>query len=176
VNDDARALSLERIEGFLNAWDSTPAFVMDAHLDVVLSNRLARAVLPAFSPGFNLARYVFLDSSTGSSRAGSDRTLTEVAAILRDSLDRHGEDVEFLRLVGELAALSATFSVPWAEERPPSAGGVVDFDEDGNRHLKLEYHRLLLPGGHGDVLVVWRAVDPGSQGTLTELIRTVSDE
>jgi hypothetical protein len=100
------SLALRRSEtrDLVQSWSHTPAVLVDRHLNVLVSNPLARALSDSFIETTNLAQFTFLHPDVVRDAACWDDTAVQVAALLRDSLDQHDEDRAFLSIVGELAA------------------------------------------------------------------------
>jgi hypothetical protein len=167
---DARAhAQLADARALLDSWVGVPAFVRDRHLTVTASNGLARAVSPGFAVGVNLARFAFLDPSVAGDAQQWPGVADEVAALLRDSLDRHEQDAAFRSIVGELSATSRAFAEAWADESVPVQTGSHRFPNDAVGTLRLTYHQLMMPDNYDDTLVVWRPSDEESRAALARL-------
>ncbi|MDO9395080.1 MAG: hypothetical protein Q7T71_00900 [Herbiconiux sp.] len=161
----------DRLRAVLEAWPGTPAFVRDRHLTVVASNELARAVSPGFADGVNLLRFTFLSGEIDRSEEQWPVIAAQSVGLLRDSLEQHDDDQAFRGLVGELSALSRSFSSAWADENGSVAhSGPVTFATPGRPDLRLVYQELRLPDEHEHVLVVWRAADQASRRRLDALM------
>jgi len=163
-------------EDLLTSWRGTPAFARDRYLTVTAANPLARALSPAFAPGVNLLRHVFLSVEPGW-EAEHDALLpvtTILAALLRDSLEEYEEDRAFVDLVGELAARSPRFGVLWG--RPDLEVrhlATVSFPATPVGPVEMTYQELRMPLGSGQVIVVWRPADPRSAAAYDRLLRQV---
>jgi len=174
MSDDAgsRADDAAQARRLLEEWTTKPAFVGDRHLTVVAANELARAISPGFVEGVNLVRFAFLDQSGNEPWPECSQNARQVAALLRESLDRNPDDSSYREIVGELSAKSRDFSSAWAEERPSTASGWARFRNDVVGDLTLSYQVL---GNDADgVVVVWDARDAGSQLALARLTELVS--
>ncbi|MET0862915.1 MAG: hypothetical protein ABWZ98_01140, partial [Nakamurella sp.] len=155
------------IRTMLHAWRTVPAILRDRHLTVIASNPLAEAVSPALREGVNLARFTFIDSAVDHRLPCWKAAATQVAAMLRDSLDQHDEDDLFIDIVGELSAKSREFAEAWAaESRPAYSGTNVLFNELVGE-MRLTYQQLWVPDDYDDAILVWRPVDPHSSMALT---------
>lgn len=128
-----------------------PAFVRDRYLTVVAATPRARALSPAFTPGTNLARHVFLGTADGSVCRISDEVPSIVVGLLHDALLRHPDDAGFRALVGELAVRSMTFARLWAEPGAPVHDAAIVAPWSGGG---LTYQELEPLGGDGSVVVV----------------------
>lgn len=49
------------LQTLVDTWNLTPAYVQDRHMNILLSNALAGALMPYFAPGANHLRFVFLE-------------------------------------------------------------------------------------------------------------------
>jgi len=140
-----------------------PALVHDRHLDVLLANPLAAALLPSCVRGANLVRAAFLDPRVRE-RYGEDwdRTATELVATLRALADPRSDDPVLTVLVERLSARSPEFRCRWAryDTQPPNCGVARITHPDIGR-LTLHYQKLALTGACGQMLVLYHA-DPGS--------------
>ena len=163
----------DEMRELLASWRAVPAFLCDRHFTVMASNAAARAVSPAFVEGTNLARFTFLEPDVDRGHAMWPEASSQVAALLRESLDEHEADSSFHTIVGELSAHSRDFSVAWADDaRAAKTRGVIPFDETPVGRIVLGYQLLTVPGQDRDVLFVWHPVDDRSRHRL----RTLLDE
>jgi len=163
----------DEMRDLLDSWRAVPAFLCDRHFTVMASNAAARAVSPAFVEGTNLARFTFLEPDVDRGHAMWPEASSQVAALLRESLDEHEADSSFHTIVGELSARSRDFSVAWADDaRAAKTRGVIPFDETPVGRIVLGYQLLTVPGQDRDVLFVWHPVDDRSRHRL----RTLLDE
>ena len=163
----------DEMRDLLDSWRAVPAFLCDRHFTVMASNDAARAVSPAFVEGTNLARFTFLEPDVDRGHAMWPEASSQVAALLRESLDEHEADSSFHTIVGELSAHSRDFSVAWADDaRAAKTRGVIPFDETPVGRIVLGYQLLTVPGQDRDVLFVWHPVDDRSRHRL----RTLLDE
>jgi transcriptional regulator with XRE-family HTH domain len=106
------------VQQMLDAMVGVPAFVRNGRLDILVANRLGRALYsqhfdsPAQPP--NTARFVFLDDRSGSFYLDWDRVADDAVAILRAEAGRDPYDRELSDLVGELSTRSELFRTLWA--------------------------------------------------------------
>jgi len=172
-NSDVTRRRME-IRTMLNAWRTIPAILRDRHLTVIASNPLAQAVSPAFHEGVNLVRFTFIDSAREHRLPCWNATATQVAAMLRDSLDQHEEDDSFTAIVGELSAKSREFAEAWAAESRPSYSGTVVLLNQFVGEVTLSYQQLWVPDDYDDAILVWRPVDPPSSIALSRLAQQIA--
>jgi len=176
ISGDGWARRRVEVRALLDAWPSIPAFLRDRHMTVIAANPLARAVSPGFAEGVNLVRYLYLDPSAGPGYEGFDQMAMQVTADLRDSLEQHGEDGWFRRLVGELSTASEHFATQWASESPPDHTGVLPVRHDQVGPMTLSYHQLRIPDDYEDVLVVFSPADDESRRSLARLADLVAQD
>jgi hypothetical protein len=165
----------ESLRARVESADGVPALVRDRHLTVLASNALARAISPAFAEGVNLARYAFVDSADYAGADGWDAATTQIAAMLRESLDNHREDDPFRRIVGELSATSATFSEAWADEAAPAQQGVATFLDTPVGELTLVYREEWIDDTQAEALMLLFGVDSEAEAKLATLASIVGN-
>lgn len=146
-----------------------PAFGLDKHLTVFAANGPARVVLPNLDVGVNLARSIFLIDKPDHFDAGWGLACEHVCAALRASLDRHGEDEEFIKIVGELAALSQDFNSVWARNMTPTGTGTFRFSTRNLGIITLAYDRTYATDGSGDAVVTWQPADETAAMKLQQM-------
>jgi len=97
----------------------TPAFVIGRRLDILATNRMARALLADFDARpvryRNHARWIFLDPATRDLYVDWPVVARENVAILRRDAGRYPHDTELQALIGELSVASLEFRTWWAE-------------------------------------------------------------
>jgi hypothetical protein len=176
--DDAVNESRPEIRDIVSSWTGVPAILCDRHFTVVVSNTAARALSPAFTEGVNLARFTFLEPGVDRDHLMYDRAATQVAALLRDSLNQHrGDDISFRDIVGDLSVLSVDFATAWANDSfPARASGVIDFADTAEGVVRLGYQVLYVPNIEGDCLIVWGAADEESSRALARLVESTTSE
>jgi hypothetical protein len=144
----------------------TPALGLDKHLTVFAANSLSVPVLPACAVGVNLARSIFLVDKPLSFDEGWGLACEHVSAALRASLDCYGEDEEFIKIVGELAALSPEFNIVWARNMTAERTGTFRFPARDAAAMTLAYEHSSVSDGSGDAVVIWRPADEISAARL----------
>jgi transcriptional regulator with XRE-family HTH domain len=154
------------IQQLLDAMSDAPAFVRNAHLDIVAANRLGRAL---YSPLYtdpatptNLARFTFLDPSAPDLFTDWDDVASTTVALLRTEAGRNPHNTSLSNLVGELSTRSDEFRTRWA------AHNVVLHDHGHKRFhhpvvgdLHLAFEAMPLPADTGLTLTAYSA-EPGS--------------
>ena len=161
----------------LASWRGVPALVRDAHLDVVASNPLARAVSAAFTPGVNLVKFTFLNQWTEDATTEWSEVSGQIVAILRAEIDARREDGAFRDLVGELAVSSEQFASLWAaEDDRVRAIGTITIEHPVVGPLQLTYQTLAIPSAPELSLVIWTAAPGEAQAALDRLIEWTEHE
>jgi hypothetical protein len=134
-----------------------PALVVDRYLTVVAANPMARTLSGAFRPTVNIARYAFLDPVVEDDSSDWVEATGQIAAMLRDSLEQHGEDDEFRALIGELSSRSRSFAQTWAHDRRrPARSAQVRFVQPFIGPIVLTFQELWIPDEFDLVLLLWR--------------------
>lgn len=151
----------------LDTLEHVPAFVVGRRLDVLASNRLARAVITDFdampAPKRNFARFLFLDSAARELYPNWESLAAETAAILRLEAGQRPNDRQLADLVGELTLRCPEFSGWWNDYqvlRRTHGTKVHNHPEFGE--LIFAYEVLQLPGDPDQSLCIYNA-EPGSR-------------
>ncbi len=150
-----------------------PAFVHGRLTDVLEANPLAKRLLPGFTPGVNLMRFVFLDPRAREGYGDWDAIARDAVAGLRAAAGTDLDDPALTALVGELSLKSEAFGRLWARHdvRDKSAG-TKRFRHPQVGELALDYETFPVAASPGQVLVVYSAA-PGSEGERSlRLLRT----
>ncbi|WP_063760786.1 helix-turn-helix transcriptional regulator [Streptomyces aureocirculatus] len=166
------------VKVLLSALDEVPAYVVGRRLDILGSNRLARALFTDFdalpTERRNVAWLHFLDAGVRGLYPDAEawaETARDTVAALRMDLGRHPCDDRLCDLLGELSVRSEDFQLLWAEQlvrehshgverlRHPAAGGLV-----------LRRETLRLPDAPDQALVMFAAEQGSpSRGALASL-------
>ena len=109
------------VQQVLDAMNGTPAWVGNGRLDVVATNRLARAL---YSPVLadprrpaNMTRFVYLNPEAAEEFfVDYDRIADDAAATLRLEAGRNPHDKALIELAGELSTRSERFRRRWASQ------------------------------------------------------------
>lgn len=151
--------------------ETTPAFVFGRRMDVLASNRLARALLTDFEAlpprDRNMLRYSFLDESARELFTDWDEVARDNVAILRRDAGLHPDDPLLAELVGELAVKSPEFRRWWADHNVRERShGTKHYHHPVVGALTLDYECLTLPGDPDQALCVYTAADEPSHTAL----------
>jgi len=171
MDDYEFSLASRRAEtrALVRSWTHTPAVLVDRHLNVLVSNPLAKALSESFFEDTNLAQFTFLHPGVVRDAGCWEDTAAQVAALLRDSLDQHEADRAFLAIVGELSTRSWDFSDAWAQCQPARPTGMVTFLGTSVGDVSLAYHLTRVPENFDDTLILFGTVDDDSKGLLDRL-------
>ncbi|WP_380171772.1 helix-turn-helix transcriptional regulator [Kineococcus sp. DHX-1] len=139
-----------------------PAYVRNGRLDLLVFNRMARALYgPVFdtprSAGQepNTARFTFLDDRARDFWADWSRAADETVAILRTEAGRDPFDKGLSDLVGQLSTRSEEFRTRWAAHD-------VRLHSTGAKH----YHHPVV----GDLELAYESLQPAADPGLTLLV------
>lgn len=143
--------------------------VVDRYLTVIAVSPLARALVPGLATGTNLAKFVFLDQRPGPRSTPWQQFERLLAAMLRESADRHRDDLRFRGVVGELCALSRVFAAAWAMPVDVVADGEMEVRSDGHGALTLTYRTQRHQDDYDDIMFVFSPTDQSSRDALARL-------
>jgi transcriptional regulator with XRE-family HTH domain len=143
----------------------TPAFVIGRRLDILATNRIARAMLADFDArpirNRNHARWIFLDPATRDLYVDWPVVARENVAILRRDAGRYPHDTELQALIGELAVASLEFRTWWAEHDVLARSyGTKRYNHPVVGPLTVHYEASAL-GDEDQTLYVY-SVEPGT--------------
>lgn len=143
-----------------------PAFVRNAHQDMVATNDLGRAFYsPVIGDGGrtpNLARFQFLDPASREFYPDWDLFADMCVAIMRAEAGRDPHNKHLQDLVGELSTRSEVFRRLWgAHDVRTHGAGTKRFFHPIAGELTLAYEELAITADPGHVLLVYSA-EPGS--------------
>ena len=160
----------ERPQSLLSSWSDVPAVLIDRHLTVVESNRLAKALTPGFVPGVNLVRFAFLDPELDLEVGLWGPITRQLAGMLKEALEEGDEDAAFHEVIGELSARSRAFSVTWAEEPlPVRRTGRAIFVGTQAGDVELRYTLFRVPGDGQETVIVLGSGNSSSRSALRAL-------
>jgi transcriptional regulator with XRE-family HTH domain len=145
----------------LTLWTTTPAFVESRYMDVLAANDLAVALSPAFVPGVNIVRAVFLDEELRGLLADWEDVARTVVAQLRSLTADEVEDLRLSALVGELSGKSPEFERLWARHDVHARGipsRVFNHPHVGRLELRTE---KFFVSDTAQLLIVYHA-EPGT--------------
>jgi hypothetical protein len=142
-----------------------PAFVLGRRMDVLATNRMARALLADFdampAAERNHARWVFLDSRARELYVDWETVARENVAILRMDAGRYPDDAQLSALIGELSVKSPEFAGWWADHDVLVRGhGAKRYRHPIVGDIDIRYEALRL-ADEDQTLFVY-SVEPGS--------------
>jgi transcriptional regulator with XRE-family HTH domain len=154
------------IQRLLDSMIGTAAFLRNGRLDILAANQLGYAL---YAPAFlnpvrpvNLARFVFLDSTSTEFYRDWDGIAHAAVGSLRAEAGRAPDDRALTELVGELSVRSQEFRVRWAaHDVAYYRSGAQPFHHPLVGDLTLDYDALELPADPGLSIVAYSA-EPGS--------------
>jgi transcriptional regulator with XRE-family HTH domain len=150
----------------LDAVTEGPAFVRNGRMDLLATNRLARAFYAqAYTDPTrpaNLARFTFLDDNAHDFYPDWDSAADICVAILRTEAGRDPRDKDLHDLVGELSTRSTEFRTRWGAHNVRHHGtGVKRFHHNVVGDLTLAYEGLEMATEPGLTLTIY-AAEPSS--------------
>jgi transcriptional regulator with XRE-family HTH domain len=144
----------------------TPAFVQNARLDRLASNRIGRALYSLPADGsrdrFNYAHYLFLDSRARQFHRDFDIAKHNVVSLLHAATAKDPYDKELIEIIGTLSTQSEEFRSLWASPdvfRYRSGAKMLTHSTVGD--LEFGYESFDLSTDPGLVMLVY-TVEPGS--------------
>ncbi|MEU6355416.1 helix-turn-helix transcriptional regulator [Streptomyces sp. NPDC047072] len=150
----------DSVQQVLDAMTGAVAFVRNAHLDVLATNRLARVLYEeALDTGEqppNLARFVFLDPRARRFYRDWDGIAHDAVGSLRAESARTPGNTELADLVDDLATLSPEFAKGWdAHDVEYYRSGRQRFHHPAVGDLDLDYDALEIPADPGLTIVTY---------------------
>jgi len=150
------------IERLIGTWQDTAAVVHDRHLDILTANSLAMALTPAFRPGANAVRALFLEPEFRDLYDDWEEAASTAVARLRTLVGRDLSDPRFVELARELSACSPDFRRMWARQDIQATGaGPFIYYHPIVGTLELQPEMLSIAGTAGQILYL-RHAEPGS--------------
>jgi transcriptional regulator with XRE-family HTH domain len=146
---------------------TTPAFVRNGLLDVLVINPLARALYaPLYDEGAtgppNLARFCFLDPRARDLYPGWEDVAGSTVAVLRSEAGRDPYNRALTDLVGELATRSEFFRTAWAAHNVTlHQAGTKYFRHPVVGDVEVSFDSMELPADRGLTLTVY-TTEPGT--------------
>jgi transcriptional regulator with XRE-family HTH domain len=133
----------------LDTLTDIPAIVLGRRMDVLASNRLARAFYTDFDAlphrERNMARYVFLDESVRELYTDWESAARGIVASLHLYAGHHPHDPQLAELIGDLSLRNRDFRRWWA-----------DHDVLSRTHGTKQYHHPVV----GDLTLDYEALNP----------------
>jgi transcriptional regulator with XRE-family HTH domain len=158
-----RPALLENAEEILRTWGEAPAYITDAHHDIVAVNRAATAVAPGYlRPGRNLLLDVFAASDSIHDDDSWNDTARRLVAALRFQSDPSSPRLH--EILGTLSVEHRRFRQLWSlHEAFPQTTGVTISHIEGHGWVDLRWLTLDVPGEVGYFVTTFYA-DAGSPG------------
>ncbi len=145
----------------IGRWRDQAAFVLNATLDILAPNTLARALFSTFENSDNMARMVFLDPIARDFYKNWDYAAHGVVAALRHNSTRTSQ-AAFTAFIDNLASRSHEFAELWQRQHVQGkthAAKHLHHRDVGD--LTLEYLAFDIPEHPGQQLIVYDA-EPGT--------------
>ena len=143
------------VRRILDSMTTTPAYVRNARLDVLATNRLAAALFAPILTGpaqpANNARFLFLDPAAPAFYPEWERQAQDVVAMLRTEAGQSPHDKALSNLIGELSTRSEHFRTWWAAHN-------VRFHRTGTKRF---HHPVV-----GDLTLTFEALDLAADSGL----------
>ncbi|MER7689795.1 helix-turn-helix transcriptional regulator [Streptomyces sp. NPDC097610] len=157
------------LQQILDAMTGAAAFVRNAHLDILATNQLARALyadaLDTTGQPPNLARFVFGDPRARRFYRDWDGIAHDAVGSLRTEAARTPGNADLADLIDELATHSAEFAMRWdAHDVEYYRSGQQRFHHHTVGDLDLDYDALEIPADPGLTIVTY-TVAPASPCT-----------
>ncbi|MFE0579725.1 helix-turn-helix transcriptional regulator [Streptomyces sp. NPDC058874] len=161
----------DQVHRLLAAVSAVPAYVLDAAMDVLAANHLARALVTGLARAStgppNLARHVFLDPEARALYPQWDDVARQTVAFLRFSAGRRPQDAHLAETVVGLSSRSPEFRDLWASQEVREKGyGTKRFRHPLIGCLELDYETMALAGDTDTTLVVFTAPDADAEEAL----------
>ncbi|WP_037077224.1 helix-turn-helix transcriptional regulator [Pseudonocardia spinosispora] len=155
--------------------DVAPAFVFGRRMDVLATNRLARALMTDFEAlpprDRNMLRYTFLDESARDLYLDWEEVARDNVAVLRLDAGRHPDDPLLAELVGELAVRSPEFRRWWADHNVRERShGTKRYHHPLVGDLTIDYEAVALPGDADQTLCIYTAEAGSASETALRLL------
>ncbi|WP_148613129.1 helix-turn-helix transcriptional regulator [Nocardioides rubriscoriae] len=156
---------------------SVSAFVQGRFMDVLVANRTATALSPAFAPGSNLLEAAFLDPAIRDLYDDWDVVAREAVAGLRASVGARRDDPRLEELVERVSARSPEFARLWARHDVlPKVGGARRVTHPRAGAMDLLHEKLAITGTSGLLLVIHHAEPGTASATAFARLRAAPDD
>jgi hypothetical protein len=165
--------SMQRV---LAGMTEMPAIVRNGRLDILVANRLGRAL---YSPLYrdptrvpNFARFTFLDPRAAEFFPDWDDSANVSVSLLRIEAGRSPHDRSLSNLVGELSTRSEEFRQLWAAHNVRMHAGTKRFDHPAVGDFTLSYDDLHLGDSAGLTLTAYTAEPDSASADALKLLAT----
>ncbi|MER6563716.1 helix-turn-helix transcriptional regulator [Streptomyces sp. NPDC001027] len=148
------------LQQILDAMTGAVAFVRNAHLDVLATNQMARALyeeaLDTAEQPPNLARFVFRDPRARRFYRDWDGIAHDAVGSLRTEAARTPGNTDLADLIDELVSCSTEFAARWdAHDVEYYRSGQQSFHHPAVGDLDLDYDALEVPADQGLTIVTY---------------------
>jgi transcriptional regulator with XRE-family HTH domain len=152
-----------------------PAFVFGRRMDVLATNRLARALMTDFEAlpprDRNMLRYTFLDESARDLYVDWAEVARDNVAVLRLDAGRHPDDPLLAELVGELAVRSPEFRRWWADHNVRERShGTKRYHHPLVGNFTVDYEAVALPGDADQTMCIYTAEAGSASESALQLL------
>lgn len=156
----------------LAAWSKFPAIVVNARRDVLASTELAQRINPGWTPGSNVATFIFLDPRAKKTYPDWDLIASQAVAGLRSAAATYpGGDVE--ELIGRLAAQDITFAELWSTQNVYArTAGQKRLAIEGFGVITLQFESFSVDGAPGQTMSVYFPSSGSSDETAFARLQT----
>lgn len=158
------------VQGLIDGWPLTAAYVQGQRFTVLAANPLAGALSAHFAVGANPLRAAFLDPQMRLLYRDWDAMTAKAVPFLRSVVAGRADEPEVTALVGELSLRSERFRTLWARHDVKIRDeGATEFEHPRVGPLDLRFQKFLLP--ESDQLLVTYHAEPGgpSEGPFRRL-------
>ncbi|MFJ5546262.1 helix-turn-helix transcriptional regulator [Streptomyces sp. NPDC093225] len=158
----------------IDGYPDTPAFVVDATLEILAANALAEALYSPFDRADNLAAMVFLDPAGRRFHARWDHTAEAVVGHLREAAGLEPGNPRLRALVGALTERSTDFARLWSTHTVRGkTRAAKHFLHPDVGALYLTYHAFDVRDAPGQQLIVYHADPAGPSAEALRLLGSV---
>ncbi|MFD4669682.1 helix-turn-helix domain-containing protein [Lentzea sp. NPDC058450] len=171
---DASAAAQEASPGkraLLDAMREVPAVIAGPWQEILYTNRLGTALLPAEypGPGRNAARHVFLSPAARAYYADWETVASDTVSVLRQESGLDPLNPGLVGLVAELEAASPEFARLWAlHDVQVKSDGIIRINHPVAGPLRLNYE-FLSSGTGAERIVTYLPADAATAEALTRL-------
>jgi transcriptional regulator with XRE-family HTH domain len=146
----------------IESWTSTAAVVHNRYIDVLASNRLARAISPNFTEGVNSVVALLGDPGERALHGEWEGLVARSVALLRRMADSGEDDPRLAALVARCEECGPLFRALWHRQDVHLSGnGVHVLHHPIVGDLSLRFARAVLEGTDGQSLFLYFA-EPGT--------------
>jgi transcriptional regulator with XRE-family HTH domain len=166
-----------QLQRLLSRHVDVPAVVFGQTLDVLASNRLARALHFSYTPGRNIVRDVFLNADARSLYRPGDLEgiLQEGVALLQAAVVVDADDGRLAELVGELSIKSERFCELWARhDVGEKTSGIKHFVHPLVGEVTVDYDSFVIGGSDRLTMLVCHPVPDSASARALALLGSLA--